>query len=242
MYLRCCAHILNLVVSEGLKEVDDSIVKVRSAVKYVKSSLARIENFKTCMEREKLTFKGLLCLNVPTRWNFTFKMLEGAEKCQSVFELIEEYDGHYVSSLFDEKNAKNDLGPNYDDWARIRIFLKFLKLFYEATMRLSGSLYVTCNMYFQEICGIQMHLQAYNESYDYLSSSMAEKMMTKCNKYWGDLDRVNVLMFVAVILDPRIKMGSLEYWFKDVLSNEPCTNMTKKLKHYLQKLYDHFDV
>jgi hypothetical protein len=68
-------------------------------------------------------------------------------------------------------------------------------------MRLSGSLYVTCNMYFQKICGIQMHLQAYSESGDYILSSMIEKMLTKYNKYWGDLDRVNVLMFVAVILD-----------------------------------------
>jgi hypothetical protein len=38
MQVRCCAHILNLIVSDGLKEIDESIVKVRSAVKYVKSS------------------------------------------------------------------------------------------------------------------------------------------------------------------------------------------------------------
>jgi hypothetical protein len=58
MHVRCCAHILNLIVSEGLKEVDNSIVKVISAVKYVKSSPSRFENFKTCIEREKITFKG----------------------------------------------------------------------------------------------------------------------------------------------------------------------------------------
>jgi hypothetical protein len=33
MHMRCCAHILNLIVTEGLKEVEDSIVMVRSAVK-----------------------------------------------------------------------------------------------------------------------------------------------------------------------------------------------------------------
>jgi hypothetical protein len=66
--------------------------------------------------------------------------------------------------------------------------------------------------------------------------------MSKYNNYWGDLDRVNVLMFVAVILDPQTKLESLEYWFKDVLTVEQCTNMIIKLKNYLQKLYDHFDV
>jgi hypothetical protein len=67
MHVRCCAYILNLIVFEGLKEVDESIIKVRSAIKYVKSSPARFEICKTCMEREKINFKGLLCLDVPTR-------------------------------------------------------------------------------------------------------------------------------------------------------------------------------
>jgi hypothetical protein len=92
MHVRCYAHILNLIVSEGLKEVE-SIVKIRSAVKYVKSSSARFESIKTCMEREKLNYKGFLCLDVSTRWNSTFKMLKSAEKCQNVFKLLEEYDG-----------------------------------------------------------------------------------------------------------------------------------------------------
>jgi hypothetical protein len=67
MHVRYCAHILNLIVFERLKEVDQSIMKVRSTVKYLKSSPARFESFKTCMEREKINFKGLLCLDVPTR-------------------------------------------------------------------------------------------------------------------------------------------------------------------------------
>jgi len=70
---------------------------------------------------------------------------------------------------------------------------------------------------------------------------MAEKMMSKYNKYWGDLDKVNVLLFVAVILDPRTKLGSLEYWFNDLLSVEQCTDMIIKLKNHLQKLCDHFN-
>jgi hypothetical protein len=89
MHMRCCAHILNLIVTEGLKEVEDSIVRVRSAVKYVKSSPVRFEKFKSCVEREQLTFKGLLCLDVPTRWNFSYLMLEGVEKCESTFQLME---------------------------------------------------------------------------------------------------------------------------------------------------------
>jgi hypothetical protein len=46
-----------------------------------------------------------LYLDVPIRWNSTFKMLEGAEKCQSAFELMEELDGYYVSALWDDKKS-----------------------------------------------------------------------------------------------------------------------------------------
>ena len=33
--MRCCAHILNLVVQDGLKHIDDSVCKIRDSVKYV---------------------------------------------------------------------------------------------------------------------------------------------------------------------------------------------------------------
>jgi hypothetical protein len=60
-------------------------------------------------------------------------MLEGAEKCQNALELMEELDEYYGPTLWDNKNS---LGPpNCDDWARIRVFLKFLEIFYEATIR-----------------------------------------------------------------------------------------------------------
>jgi len=60
MNVRCCVHILNLIVTEGLKEVDESIMRVISIVKYVKYSPTRFESFKTCLERENINFKGLL--------------------------------------------------------------------------------------------------------------------------------------------------------------------------------------
>jgi hypothetical protein len=50
-----------------------------------------------------------------------------------------------------------------------------------------------------------------------------------------------VLVFAAIILDPRTKLGSLECWFNDILGVEQCNDMILKLKNYLKKLFDHFD-
>jgi hypothetical protein len=38
IHVRCFAYILNLIVHESMKDVDDSIIKIQNMVKYVKSS------------------------------------------------------------------------------------------------------------------------------------------------------------------------------------------------------------
>jgi len=102
---------------------------------------------------------------------------------------MEEEDGYFVSMLFEGGQGRRGLGPpTFEDWENFRVFLKFLKLFYDVTIRLSGSLYVTFNMYFQEICGIQAHLHAFSESGDYVLIAMAEKIKMKYNKRINFID------------------------------------------------------
>lgn len=43
MHVRCCAHILNLIVTRGLKEFHASVAGIRNAVKYVRSSTSRLK-------------------------------------------------------------------------------------------------------------------------------------------------------------------------------------------------------
>ena len=60
--MRCCAHILNLVVGDGLKEIDASIVKVHEVVRYVKASPNRNQTFRSFMERLGIVSKCLLMI------------------------------------------------------------------------------------------------------------------------------------------------------------------------------------
>ena len=54
MHLRCCAHIINLIVSEGLKDLHESIVAIRNVVRYARPSPAKLQKFKVCVEKEKI--------------------------------------------------------------------------------------------------------------------------------------------------------------------------------------------
>ena len=66
LHMRCCALILNLIVGDGLKEIDASIAKVGEAVRYVKSSLNGNQTFRSFMERLYIESKCFLCLDVST--------------------------------------------------------------------------------------------------------------------------------------------------------------------------------
>ena len=67
LHMRCCAHILNLIVGEDLKERESSIFKVRDAVRYVKSSPNRFQIFKNYVKTLGIESKSLLCLDIATR-------------------------------------------------------------------------------------------------------------------------------------------------------------------------------
>ncbi|XP_020250890.1 zinc finger BED domain-containing protein RICESLEEPER 2-like [Asparagus officinalis] len=49
LHVRCCAHILNIVVQDGLKVIDKSLSKIRECIKYVKSPPGRKKKFAECI-------------------------------------------------------------------------------------------------------------------------------------------------------------------------------------------------
>ncbi|RYR09074.1 hypothetical protein Ahy_B05g077134 [Arachis hypogaea] len=100
LHMRCCAHILNLIVKDGLKDIDDSIAKIRDAVKYH----------------------------------------------QKAFELLEMQDKKIVEELNKGRGV-----PSIQDWDYAKSVLPFLEMFYDATLRISGSSYVTSNLYMKEV-------------------------------------------------------------------------------------------
>ena len=44
---------------------------------------------------------------------------------------------------------------------------------------------------------------------------MAQRMKLKCDKYQGSVDRINPMLIVAVVVDPRYKLKYVRIWFKN---------------------------
>ncbi|KAI3473651.1 hypothetical protein Pfo_030906 [Paulownia fortunei] len=240
VHMRCIAHIVNLIVQDGMKNKDEhlAISRIRGAVRYVRSSPARYKKFLECVEIEKLETNKLLSLDVPTRWNSTYLMLESATCLRRAFDSYHYLDLGYANEL--SKPPYDGIPTDYD-WERAKLLLKFLGHFYKLTLRISGSLYVTSNNVFHEISGVEMLLRQWLESDDFELSQMSGKMKEKFDKYWGSIEKMNMIYYYAVILDPRRKLLFLEFSFNSLYVDvEKSMMMKNKVNKDMQELFDEY--
>ncbi|XP_028116579.1 zinc finger BED domain-containing protein RICESLEEPER 2-like [Camellia sinensis] len=222
--------------------MDDSIANIKLAVRYVRSSPHRHDVFKKCAATLKLDSKALVCLDVPTRWNSTYLMLEAAEKYEKAFIRLKFMDSNF-EPYFKDVNGGIRRSPNELDWKKCRIFLRLLKLFYVATKKFSGSLFVTSNSFCKEMFVIENKInQLILEEEDDTLSTMAKTMKLKFSKYWRDGSKINLLLYVAVVLDPIKKMTYLEFCFSNLFlgDNRKVEEMVDKVKSCLSRLYSHY--
>ena len=57
---------MNLIVCDGLKEINESVARVKGAVRYVRQSPSRLAKFQECVVNEHIQTKSLLSLDVCT--------------------------------------------------------------------------------------------------------------------------------------------------------------------------------
>jgi hypothetical protein len=75
LHVRCCAHILNLLVQDGMAIAHGTIDKIHDLVRHIISSPSHIQAFNEIAERSGLPSKAGLILDVPNRWNSTHNMI-----------------------------------------------------------------------------------------------------------------------------------------------------------------------
>lgn len=102
MFTCVVAHISNLIVRDGLKDKMDFVCKIRVVIKYVRSYFSQLANFKKYVIKQNIDFKGLVCLDVETRWSFTYLMLDATLNHQKAFEDFQMEEMKYAYELRNE--------------------------------------------------------------------------------------------------------------------------------------------
>ncbi|KAG8388283.1 hypothetical protein BUALT_Bualt02G0109500 [Buddleja alternifolia] len=176
---------------------------------------------------------------------------------EKAFERLGEEDHKFIDYFDDyEMNQEGEcggrrgkgkgskiIGPPMDvDWTNARNFVKFLKIFYNVTLKFSGSSYITSNSFFRELATVHVGLSNMISKGDYQMASMALRMKEKFNKYWGNIDNINWLLFIAILLDPRYKLKYVNFGFATIYEGDGSfvKRMTGKVEDMLCLLYKHY--
>ena len=197
MHMRCAAHILNLIVRDGLDIIKDGITLVRESVVYWNSTPKRVQIFYETAKQLRVVTEKKLVLDCPTRWNSTYAMLSHAKPYKEVFFRLKQRDNQYNSV------------PTNAHWEFASVVIDKLEIFSDITKLFSGNKYPTANLFFPKICDLRLKLIEWCADSNPVISAMAHNMWLKFTKYWDD---IHLVLAVSVILDPRYKLHVIDYY------------------------------
>ena len=167
LHMRCCAHILNLIVKDGMEVIASAVSNIRDSIAYCVATPKRYEKFEKTALDEKVELVKKLQLDCKTRWNSTYIMLKIGIPYRKVFERLGELDRNYVC-------------PPPNDWIFASIVCDKLGLFYDLTELFSGTKYVTANLFFPKVCEIKLKIKSWehdeHEKIREMSAAMIENM------------------------------------------------------------------
>lgn len=227
LHLRCSAHILNLVVQDGLEVIASGIELVRNCVSFWCATPKRMQMFEDKARILRIDCSRKLVLDCKTRWNSTYLMLESAKPYKDVFAKLKIQHPRFKFEV-----------PSVDEWKWIDSMCKKLAKFHKVTEIFSGRRYPTANLFFRKVCNIKIALMSWLSSDELIIREMAEKMMEKFEKYWSSISGI---LAIAAILDPRDKMECVEHYFNMIYADSASLEIENVKSLLLQLLYEYQD-
>lgn len=224
LHIRCTAHILNLIVQDGMKTIRGVIDPVRNVIKHIASSSSRLQFFNTLPQQYSLRRKKGFSLDVSTRWNSTYDMLVEAIKYREV-----------LSRYADLQSIQ---GPSLEQWNLAERVCNFLENFAEATKAFSAQKFPTSHRYLEEVWGIRELLLDYSNQSDDFLKVICDDMKTKFDKYW---DEPNKILLIASLLDPRYKLSFMKYCLTKAYGAQVAAMKTEDAMVWFKAYYAHYE-
>ncbi|XP_065851820.1 zinc finger BED domain-containing protein DAYSLEEPER-like isoform X2 [Euphorbia lathyris] len=233
LQMKCIAEIINSVAVEALEDASLLVNRVRSAVRYVKFNPEKLKKFKKCVEDEKIESMDRLYLDVSDVWNTTYVMLCRAEKYEKAFDRYEKLDANFKLAIED--------GPlSSVDWFVVRKLTVVLRPFYNIMVNISSSSNVTSNNFWVDISDLYATFLEWKNGNDLKLQNVANKMKLKLDEYLGGYEKMNKIVYIASILDPRSKLEVLEFAFGQIYGEEKGSVLFKDVKEALFEMFNEY--
>ncbi|XP_057519919.1 zinc finger BED domain-containing protein RICESLEEPER 2-like isoform X1 [Amaranthus tricolor] len=221
--IKCYTHILNFLAQSALKLVDDIVDRIRELVKYVnKSPLQRKKFFDLAERTFELQVMKRLRLDVIYRWNSTYKLIDRTLYYKSVFKLLE------------SKQELNNLSLSKEEWQKLSIIHKFLRVLYDVTSSYSGSHSPTANSFLKGLLTIHCRLTEIAKGPNTFLAHAVTALQAKFDDFWSEN---NLILSCAAILDPRYKVKFVEYCYMKLFGPANFEDRVDKVVSTLYCLY-----
>lgn len=214
-HLPCFAHTLNLVTTAAVThpEIVEPIKKVRNIVKFIKNSVNNSDKLRQLQLDSNIPEGNVkkMVLDVRTRWNSTFYMIQRFLELLSIVSQI---------LVCDSSAPEFPTGPELAD---LRQLEKLLKPFEFATTEISSEKYVSISKIIPMVNCLTSHLHKFDTSDSSTSIKTVKRTLdTEINKRFGAFEQ-NSRLALSTLLDPR---------FKTIHFQNPvaCGNAVAKLK------------
>ncbi|XP_014757205.1 zinc finger BED domain-containing protein RICESLEEPER 2 [Brachypodium distachyon] len=222
--VRCYAHILNGVAQDVIASAHGVIYNIRESIKFIKASLSREEKFAEIALQLEIPGTKTLCLDVTTEWNTTYLMLLAALDYKQAFTTLETCDDNYNEA------------PSAEDWKKVEAACNYLRLLYESANSIMATANPTSDIFFHEAWKLQLELAGATRHEDPAFSGIAKDMYERFDKYWKDC---NLVLAVAVVMDPRFKMKLVEFSYSKIYGLE-AAKYVKLVNDSLHELYKEY--
>ncbi|KAK1419827.1 hypothetical protein QVD17_29191 [Tagetes erecta] len=231
---RCVAHIINLVVQDGLhvEQVDDFKTSFKNMLRDIfKVSRKRYTNYRRlCHDTNSL------CLgpnwDVPNRWNSTWGMFNSALRQRDTLHV---FHNHLVE-------RGRAIPYPVEGWECIKDVTEFLKVFKDATTFLSGVYYPTSPLVLNQLFLMANKLNEFQTKNE-MFIAMVAPMLAKFKKYFAELPPV---FTCAAAFNPCLNVPGVETLIDEITSDlglaidDPTfSQKTKDIFHKsLQNMFD----
>ncbi|TVU17577.1 hypothetical protein EJB05_33621, partial [Eragrostis curvula] len=220
LHVRCCAHILNLLVQDGMRVIHAAVEKTRELLKHIDSSPSRLQSFNALALANGMKPKSGIYLDVPNRWNSTYKMLKEAMEYKAV---LNSYANQNVEGC-----------PTDQEWDKAASICDFLKAFEELTNVVSAHREPTAHKFLPVVLQIRHALKDHRWQPTRVLKDLAAAMHSKLDKYWDPCEpypdlptaerwgkeiEFNLALVIATILDPRRKGLYVDFFYEKVAHN-----------------------
>ena len=189
LHTRCCAHVLNLSVQEGLKALWPLLQPLRQVIKWLRMTRAVRAQYKSLCAAHDLR-KMVFSLDCPTRWNSTYIMLCSALDYKTV-----------ISAVWNEHCGDPARMLEQPHWDLADKICKVLKAYYDATHIFSLVYESSVHLLITECIKVVYALDFYQDKEQPVSNVTLEAMLQKWKSYFSSIPEV---YGVACLLDPSM--------------------------------------